>query len=48
MALKKLERCDCDIVDLGAEAAKLVQKAYPKQEDMADRQAIEACESTSG
>ena len=42
MALKQLERGNRDIVDLGAKAAKLALKAYPEQEDMANRQAIEA------
>ena len=42
MALKQLERCDCDIVDFGAEAAKLARKAYLEQEEMANWHAIEA------
>ena len=40
--LKQLECGDKDIVDLGAEAAKLAKKAYPEQEEMANRQAVEA------
>ena len=42
MALKQLERVIMIIVDLGAKAAKLVQKAYPEQEDTTNRQAVEA------
>ena len=42
MALKQLERGDCDIIDLGAEVAKLARKAYHQQEDTVDRLAIEA------
>ena len=40
-ALKQLERGDNDIVNLGAEAAKLVKKAHPEQEEAVNRQAVE-------
>ena len=42
MALKQLERGHHNNIDLGAEATKLAQKAYPEQEFAANRQAIEA------
>ena len=42
MVLNRLERGDWDIVDLGAEAAKIAWKAYPEQEETANRQAVEA------
>ena len=41
-ALKQLEWGDKDIVDLGAEAAKLAKKPYPEQEETVNRQATEA------
>ena len=37
MFLKQLERGDKDIIDLGAEAAKLEKMAYPEQEETANR-----------
>ena len=40
-ALKQLECGNKDIVDLGAEAAKLARKAYPEQEETANRLAVE-------
>ena len=40
-ALKQLERGDKNTVDLGAEAAKLAKEAYPEQEEMVNRQAVE-------
>ena len=42
VALKQLEKGDRHIVDLGAEAAKLVRKVYQEQGNTANRQAIEA------
>ena len=42
MTMKQSERGDHDITDLGAEAVKLDRRAYPKQEDTENRQAIEA------
>ena len=41
MASKQLEQGDKDIVNLGAEATKLAKKAYPEQEEMPNRQAVE-------
>ena len=41
-ALQQLERGSKDVVNVGAEAAKLAKEACPQQDDTANKQAIEA------